>query len=385
MSTRPPRIAIDGHTLGGRAGGNESYVLGLLEGLQAGAPRCEVVLYLRSGTVAPGAPGLNLVERWLRSRSSLRRLLLELPAALRRDRPDLAHFQYIGPPRSPCPVTIAIHDTSFLHAPELLPRATATRLRRTTGWTVRRAAAVLVPSAWTAQSLSAAYPDAAGKIHVVPLAPSSAFAARSGATEDAGGGALEGGGPGAPDSVLPDRFCLYVGRRQRRKNVAFLVRAYAAARARDAGVPPLLLLGPEGRADASLRRLASTLGVADSVLLRGYASTRTLTAAYRRAEFFCYPCRYEGFGLPLAEALACGCAALAADEGGLPETLGDAGRLLPPQSESAWAGAIVALTRDAAARRELARRGPRQVGGFSWARTVEGWLAAARAAGIARI
>ncbi|MGD8816069.1 MAG: glycosyltransferase family 1 protein, partial [Acidobacteriota bacterium] len=184
---------------------------------------------------------------------------------------------------------------------------------------------------------------------------------------------------------LPDRFCLYVGRRQRRKNVAFLLRAYAAARTIDGDVPPLLLLGPAGPEDAALQRLVSELGVADAVLLRGFASAEMLAAAYRRADIFCYPCRYEGFGLPLIEALASGCPALAADEGGLPETLGEAGRLLRPQSVSAWADALVELTRDAAARQELARRGPKQARKFSWAHTAEGWLAAARAAGIPQV
>jgi len=379
MSTRPPRIAIDGHTLGGRAGGNESYVLGLLEGLQACGYDGEVVVYLSPDAPAPEAGRLNVLNRRLRSRGSLERLLRELPAALRRDRPDFAHFQYIGPPRSPCPLTVAIHDTSFVHAPELLPRATATRLRRTTGWSLRRAAAVLVPSTWTAQSLSSAYPDAAGKIHVVPLAPPSALTPVASATD----AAPDDAGDEALLAALPDRFCLYVGRRQRRKNVAFLLRAYAAARALDADVAPLLLLGPAGPEDAALQRLASALGIADAVELRDYASPETLATAYRRAEIFCYPCRYEGFGLPLVEALASGCAALAADEGGLPETLGNAGRLLPSSSESAWADALVELTRDGAAREELARRGPTQASKFSWARTAEGWLAAARAAGIA--
>lgn len=383
MIPHPLRIALDGHTIGTRAGGNESYVLGLLQGLQDCGFTGEVVLYVSpgerspvsSGGRSPVIGGLEVRDRRLRSRRSLWRLMVELPAALRRDRPSLAHFQYIGPPRSPCPWTVAIHDTSFLHAPELLPRATATRLRLTTGWSVRRAAAVLVPSNWTAESLCARYPEASAKTHVVPLAAAPALSSRSDAPDDA----MEGD---APAASLPERFCLYAGRRQRRKNLPFLLSAYAAACKLERQLPPLLLIGPPAREDAGLRRLIGTLGISDRVMLRGYASPATLEAAYRRAEFFCYPCRYEGFGLPLVEAMASGCAALAAAEGGLPETLGDAGRLLPPESVEAWADAMAELTRDAAVRRELARRGLERAQRFDWTHTAQTLLDAARLAGI---
>lgn len=365
MSSSAPRIAIDGHTLGSRAGGNEAYVLGLLEGLQACGFPGEVVLYLPRRGRAPTTGTLNVLHRRLRSRRPMGRLVFEFPAALRRDHPVFAHFQYIGPWQSSCPMTIAIHDTSFLLAPQLLPATLAERLRRTTGWALRNAAAVLVPSRWTARSLLARYPGAANKVFTVPLAPASIFSPQGGTVRR-----------------LPDRFCLYVGRRQRRKNIAFLLRVYAAACELEPDMAPLLLLGPRDREDLKLRRLAATLGIADRVILRGYASPKVLAAAYRRAELFCYPCRYEGFGLPLVEALASGCVALVADDGALPETLGDAGCLLPPESPQAWTDALVQLTRDASARNELARRGPDQARRFTWARTAEGFLDAAHAAGI---
>jgi glycosyltransferase involved in cell wall biosynthesis len=260
-------------------------------------------------------------------------------------------------------VTLAIHDTSFLQRPQLLPWKTALRLRRTTGMAVRRSAAIIVPSTWTAETLVDRYPQAAGKTHVVPLAPAVRF---------------DESAPPAADT-LPPRFCLYVGRRQQRKNVALLLRAYADATRRERKVPPLLLLGPVSPEDDSLGALAKELGVAERVLIRGYTDAGTLAAAYERADFFCYPCRYEGFGLPLVEAMSHGCAVIAADEGGLPETLGDAGKLVPPDSLPAWSDAIVALAGSPETREELRHAGRRRARQFTWAQTARELLAAAHA------
>lgn len=396
------RVALDGHTLGTGAGGNESYVRGLLEGLEAGGFPGAVILYTRPGSVqdrergaapaaagaagdvplpepAAAAPGsrLNVIERPLRSGNPALRLALEVPAALRRDQPQLAHFQYVGPLRSPCPVTLAVHDTSFLREPELLPRGVALRLRAMTGWAVGRAAAVVVPSAWTAETLTSRYPEASDKTFVVPLAASASFvpAVPAGPSRTAPDGRVAG------RRLLPPRFCLYAGRRQRRKNVDFLLRAYAAARAIDAAVPPLVLIGPPADGDARLRALADDLGIGAELVWAGYMSTAELAEAYRRADCLAFPCRLEGFGLPVAEALACGCPVLAADEGGVPETLGGAGRLLPVDVLSSWAEALVEVTGDEQARRDLARRGLERAGALSWERTAAGWLDAARAAG----
>lgn len=364
------RIALDGHTLGTGAGGNETYVRGLLEGLAALGAGSEVLVYVSpgaspgNGTAAGGAGfGKSIAARpvALRSSGSVRRLVWELPRRLSRDRVDVAHFQYAAPLVAPCPVMVAIHDPSFWLAPELLGRSLAARLRASTWHAVRSAAAILVPSRWTETVLTSRYPGAADRIHVVPLGCSDRF--RHQASPD---------DPHVRRGLgLPERYVLYVGRRQRRKNVTGLLESYREAVGRDPRLPPLVLVGPPGPEDERIRRRLARWGLDEGVLLLSDVDVEALPAVYRGADLFCYPARYEGFGLPVLEAMSCGTAVLVAQEGALPELVGEAGVLLAPEEERPWAAAMVELCRDPGRLRTLGRRGRRRARGYSWRRAAE--------------
>jgi glycosyltransferase involved in cell wall biosynthesis len=179
---------------------------------------------------------------------------------------------------------------------------------------------------------------------------------------------------------LPDRFILYLGTLEPRKNVDALVRAFAEARRADAGANGslhLVLAGARGWWYEDLFRLIQSLDLADVVHLPGYVPEAELPLWYNAAAAFVYPSSYEGFGLPVAEALACGRPVVTTTVSSLPEAGGDAALLVPPGDEQALADGIQRALR--LSPEELAR-GPAHSALFTWADTAAKTVAAYRLA-----
>lgn len=162
---------------------------------------------------------------------------------------------------------------------------------------------------------------------------------------------------------LPERFLLYVGTIEPRKNLPMLFEAL-----RVAAVPGLKLVvaGKKGWLyDETFARLQA-LGLEADVLFTGFVPDADLPGLYTLAEAFVLPSIYEGFGLPLLEAMGCGAPVLSSNASSLPEVAGDAAILLPPGDVRAWAEAIQRIDDNAALRRDLSARGLRQSARFSW-------------------
>ena len=390
------RIALDGHSLGAGASGNSRYVLGLLEGLAQITAQTsdELLLYVPAELAQPlpaasGGDGtlgqapathtsprlqLSVNERQrlipLRSRSAISRLAWELPRRLRHDEADVAHFQYIGPVSSPCPLVIAVHDVSFCLARDILGRRTTWRMRLTTKRALRAASIVLTPSEWSARMVARFFPETRSRIRVVPLGVSADFSPTANAADSEIRAELG----------LPEEYFLYVGRRQLRKNISGLAESYARAIEQAPELPSLVLVGPSGEKDQTWRSRFEESRFQDRVVLLDDVADAALPAVYRGARLFLFPCRYEGFGLPVLEAMACGVPAIVADEGGLPELVGAAGTRLDPTDPEAWAHALVTLGRDASPMRESVACGLEIARGYSWRATAEGTHAAYAAA-----
>jgi glycosyltransferase involved in cell wall biosynthesis len=182
--------------------------------------------------------------------------------------------------------------------------------------------------------------------------------------------------PADPDRVaevrerfgLPTRFILYVGTIEPRKNLDVLLGALVRLKGQGRAVP-LVVAGRLGWLyDGFLARIRS-LGLEDLVLLPGFVPDDDLPALYTAAEVFVYPSVYEGFGIPVLEAMGCGTPVLCSDASSLPEVAGDGGILLPPGDPAAWAEAIARLTEGPALRGELRERGFRQSSRFRWEET----------------
>lgn len=163
-------------------------------------------------------------------------------------------------------------------------------------------------------------------------------------------------------------YLFYVGGWERRKNIPFLLRGFAAAGLE--GVD-LVLAGGREPQRAGLLELAEGLGIADRLRLIGWVEDPELPALYAEAACFAYPSEYEGFGLQLCEAMAVGCPALAARATSLPEVLGAGGETFGLDDPAELAALIRRTLTDPAFRDDLARRARARSDDFSWARTAE--------------
>jgi len=265
----------------------------------------------------------------LGTRSQELRMAWSLPRLLRRRRPALAHFQYALPLSCPCPAVVTVHDLSFERHPGLMNRRDRAIFRAVVPRAVRRACVVFAVSERTRRDLIDLYGTPAEKIVVTPNAVDPAF---------------------TPDG-RPDGYLLFVGAVQRRKNP--LAAASAAA---DLGLP-LVVVGPEK--EPELARELQRRG-AD---LRGYVEKAELASLYRGALCVVLPSRFEGFGLPVLEAMACGTPVVAADEPALREVGGDAAVYADD------AGLADAVRRTLADRDAWSRAGIERARLFSWDET----------------
>lgn len=161
-------------------------------------------------------------------------------------------------------------------------------------------------------------------------------------------------------------YLLYVGGFDRRKNVGALIEAYSLSRAREAA--DLVLVGALGAEGEALSRKAAALAVGTQAVFLGYVSDEDLPALYNGAALFVYPSLYEGFGLQLVEAMACGVPVIAANRTALPEVLDGAGVLVDPEDPVALAEAIDAVVFDQALAARLREQGLRVAAGLTWER-----------------
>jgi glycosyltransferase involved in cell wall biosynthesis len=182
---------------------------------------------------------------------------------------------------------------------------------------------------------------------------------------------------------LPERFVLYVGAIEPRKNLPRLVEAFAQARRR--GIPhELVCVGPYGWSSRDLYDQVNRLGLRRIVHFTGYVPAEDLPTIYSLSEFFVFPSMYEGFGLPVIEAMACGTPVITSNTSSLLEIAGDAAETADPLDADALAAALVTLATSRDRRCELAARGVERAQQYSWTRTAKEMLALyRRIAGIA--
>lgn len=281
-------VAFDADVLGRQRTGDETYALNLLRELGsivAGAGIRLVAVTRRPDLVPAGVEALEL-----RARIQEVRMSWSLPRALRELGAGLCHTQYALPLRSPCPCVVTVHDLSFERDPALMSRKDRTMFRFFVPRAVRAAARVVTVSERTKADLVELYGVRSEKVVVTPNGVDPAFS------------------PGAG----PRDYVLTVGAIQRRKN-----QLAALAAAEEVGLP-LVVAGP-----AKDESLAAELR-ARGARLEGYVTTDRLAELYRGAACVVHASRYEGFGLPVVEAMASGAPVVAVPDPAVREVAGDA-------------------------------------------------------------
>lgn len=278
---------------------------------------------------------------------------------------DLVHAPVnVTPVITGVPSIVTIHDLAFHLFPEQYPGAKQRYLRLMTRLSVRRAARVIAVSDATRADVIRLYGADPARVVTVPNGVSDDFQPLP---EDAVARFRQ-------EQGLPEHFILFVGTLQPRKNVETLLKAYARV-AGESGWP-LVIVGAHGWDYESIFVTARALGLtgvagAERVRFVGFVPPETLPLWYNAAGMLVYPALYEGFGLPLLEAMACGTPVIGADASSLPEVVGEAGLLVPPKDVDAMGRAMLTLTRSNELRAELRGRGLRRAAEFSWRRTAQ--------------
>jgi glycosyltransferase involved in cell wall biosynthesis len=264
----------------------------------------------------------------------------------------------LAPVRSSVPTVITLHDVLGLDHPEWFTRALALHSRLVLAPALRRAACVLVPSAYTRDRLVGLVGVKPEQVRLVPLGVDAMFS------------------PGDPPEGLLERmgitgpYVLTVGTLQPRKNVESALRAFERLVAAGSD-RRLAIVGGRGWRDEALAERIRRSPAAERVIVTGRVSDDDLVGLYRAADCFLYPSRYEGFGLPPLEAMACGTAVISSNRTSLPEVVGDAGVLVDPDDVDAIERALSKLLASPEQRSELVDRGRRRAAEFSWRRCAE--------------
>lgn len=375
------RIAIDGHPLIPPRAGIGQYTYHLIRALARLEPAHQyIVMYprltrtLRTREVPVFAEKCVRVVsegrlRFLvfRARRKLRRKLGLTPAVERSLGPyDVYHAtNYVfthSVKRARRVVTI--HDMTLMLFPEWHPRARVSSMASEIARSLEIADHVLADSASTRDDIVKHFSIRPERISVVPLAAAQSFKPLP-ATEVQQ--VLSDWG------LVPDAYLLFMGTIEPRKNLLRLLQAAELAGNR-AG--PLVLAGADGwRSDEVALRIQS-LRRAGRLTYLGYVPDEARPALINGARGFVYPSLYEGFGLPVLEAMACGVPVLASNVSSLPEVVGDAGLMVEPGDVDAIAQGMVRLWEDETLRRELSARGLRQAAAFSWEKTARQTLKA---------
>ena len=302
-------------------------------GMRIYANAVDAPAWLPAGVEWRGIPFPRLWTHW------------RLRQALRRERPDVTFIpSHVLPIGLGLSSVVTIHDVGHRHEPRAYSRTARWYLEATTRYAARHANRLIAVSRSTADDLTRFYGVPGGRIAVVH----SGIDAR-----------MRPQDPSRVAEVLQrlkigGAYFLYVGRNHPRKNLTMLRRAYDEARRRGLDAD-LVLVGP-----------GHAIAAPGSATVLPYVSADDLPALYAGAIALTLPSRFEGFGFPALEAMACGTAVIASTAGALPEIVGTAAILLSPHDAGAWSQAMLELASDGALQRRLIAAGSARSAEFSW-------------------
>ncbi len=375
------RIGLEGRVLTPRIGGIGRYAINLLEALALSAPKpedLELVIFTAPQTHRHFLRGsqVRACERFRRIKSTLLRSSVLLPAGMMLEHLDLFH----GLDQSGIPLflkmgkyIVTIHDVIPMVLPWAFPFKHRLVLATTLARIRRQAEMVIVPSTAAADDVVRYLRVDRQRIIVIPMGVEARFRPVEEPVPTPAWRRRYG---------VPERYILFVGTLEPRKNVTTLLRAFAMLRSdRAQDELKLVVAGGRGWGSEDFSATTAALGLGDHVRFTGFVDDDDLPALYRGAALFVYPSLYEGFGLPVLEAMACGTPVITSNRSSLPEVAGDAALLVDPTQPEALAAAMTSLLQDGEQRQALCARGLVRAREFTWDAVAEKTLAVYRAVG----
>jgi glycosyltransferase involved in cell wall biosynthesis len=357
-------LAVDGSGLARPRAGVGVYTREILRAMSVDRPDCRLTVYLPPGATPP-SPIPAIGYRPLPSVPVVGRHV-QWPARIRRLRPDA----YFGPagalPLSSvgCPTVITVHDLAIYRNPGWFPDRQPLSTRLVIPRSLARADLIVAVSNNTAVDIEELFGVPASQINVVPHGVSHLFRPMGGEDLAMARTRLQ----------LPERFILFVGTIEPRKNLATLLDAWAMLRDR----PDLVIVGAWGWLYESIKERIQRLGPGVHHIA-GLDPTE-LPAVYNLARALAHPAWYEGFGFPPLEAMACGTPVVVSDRSSLPELVGEAGLIVPADDPEAWRKALEKVIGDSDLAADMKRRGILRAAQFSWPRSADlTWRAVDRA------
>jgi glycosyltransferase involved in cell wall biosynthesis len=359
------RFAVDAHAIGRHLTGNEVYVRSLLKGFAGVDQESEFITYLSMEDAESWVPPQFPVRRI--SINPFVRLGCDFALKLRRDRPGLLHVQYTAPLCCPVPIVVSVHDVSFLEHPDYFPFYRSLQLRMTVRRTIQQATRILTGSEFSRDAIARAYSLDPERIAVVPNAAADCYhpvrheAALVQVAERFG---------------LATPFILVVGDLQPRKNHRGLIESFTSLLQSHPHLPHrLVLAGKETWFAGRVYAAARESGVGDRIRFLGFVSDDDLLHLYNACELFCFPSYYEGFGLPVLEAMACGAPVCCSNTSAVPEVADGAALLFNPYNADEITRAMLDLILLPELKVRMRRLGLHRATQFSWRKTAQETLA----------
>ncbi|NJN99203.1 MAG: glycosyltransferase family 4 protein [Anaerolineales bacterium] len=346
-----------------RGAGISWYIFNLLKNLAGASPDFCYSAFLSEPAFQEPALALHLSR--LPTQRPAARILWEQfiqPLALRQARVDMLHaLAFVAPLATPCPFVVTVYDLSFLRYPDAFRPFNRWYLREFTARSVKRARAIIAISESTRQDVINWLGAPPERVHTVYCGVDEAFRPLPAAEVAAFKAAKR----------LPDTFVLFLGTLEPRKNVDGLIRAYACWRKQEPDVPPLVIAGGKGWYYNHIFSLVESLNLTERVRFTDYVPQSELPLWYNAASLFVYPSHFEGFGLPVLEAMACGTPVITSTVSSLPEVTGNTGaaRLVNPADADALAAAMREVMADTDLRAAMSQQALIRANYFSWDKT----------------
>lgn len=358
------RIAIDAHHIGDRRTGTETYLYHLVKNLAALEPNGErYSVYLNRGAEIEGLAGKpNFETRNLPTARRAIRYGVFYPVESWRNRFDVLHTQFTVPPSLKGRSVVTVHDLCYERFPQYFRPTVLRQMKFLIPWSCKRADHILTDSESSKRDIVEFYRVDPDRITVTYLGSSDGFKPIDAAIAKE---ALQG------RYGISSDFLLYVGNLEPRKNLARLLQAFSSLKRQGKIDHQLVIVGQPAWLSSDTFEIVKRDGLTSEVVFTGYVPAEDLPFLYNAASIMVYPSLFEGFGLPVVEAMACGTPVITSFGSSLEEIAGGAALLVDPYSTSAIASALEKLASDRSLQLSLREAGLERSATFSFRRMAE--------------